>query len=99
MQRILSTNLYRNQPLTPTLISEIHGAGIEALEIFCDSYHFNYSSAQAVRELASALEVPAWRCIRSTRPAIATKPWGGEAAWRFRLPIPSASGARMPWMK
>lgn len=58
MQRILSTNLYRNQPLTPTLISEIHGAGIEALEIFCDSYHLNYSSAQAVRELASALEVP-----------------------------------------
>jgi sugar phosphate isomerase/epimerase len=56
MQRILSTNLYRNQPLTPSLISEIRGAGIEALEIFCDSYHLNYGSAQAVRELATALE-------------------------------------------
>jgi sugar phosphate isomerase/epimerase len=56
MQRILSTNLYRNQPLTPTLLSEIHGAGIEALEIFCDSYHFNYAYAQAVRDLASVLE-------------------------------------------
>src|SRR5580698_8830915 len=56
MQRILSTNLYRNQPLTPALLSEIHRAEIEALEIFCDSYHFNYGSAPAVRELASALQ-------------------------------------------
>jgi sugar phosphate isomerase/epimerase len=55
MQRILSTNLYRNQPLTPALLSEIHGAEIEAVEIFCDSYHFNYASAQSVREMASAL--------------------------------------------
>jgi sugar phosphate isomerase/epimerase len=56
MQRILSTNLYRNQPLTPALLSEIHRAEIEALEIFCDSYHFNYGSGPAVRELASALQ-------------------------------------------
>ena len=58
MQRILSTNLYRNQPLTPTLLSEIHGAEIDALEIFCDSYHFSYVSPQAVREVRSGAPGP-----------------------------------------
>jgi len=56
MQRILSTNLYRNQPLTPALLAEIHGAEIRALEVFCDSFHFAYASAPAVRDLASALQ-------------------------------------------
>ncbi len=55
MQRILSTNIYRGQPLTPLLMSDISNTGIEALEIFCDSYHFAYGSAPAVREMASAL--------------------------------------------
>lgn len=55
MQRILSTNLYRNQALTPELLSQISGAGVSAVEVFCDSFHFGYASAQAVRELASAL--------------------------------------------
>jgi sugar phosphate isomerase/epimerase len=58
MQRILSTNLYRNQPLTPSLLSEISNAGVDAVEVFCDSYHFGYTSAQAVREVASSLEGP-----------------------------------------
>jgi sugar phosphate isomerase/epimerase len=58
MQRILSTNLYRNQPLTSSLLSGISGAGIDALEIFCDSYHFSYVSAQAVRDVRSALQGP-----------------------------------------
>ena len=56
MQRILSTNLYRNQALTPEILSEISGAGASAVEVFCDSFHFSYASAQAVRELASALD-------------------------------------------
>ncbi|HXO87255.1 MAG TPA: sugar phosphate isomerase/epimerase family protein [Candidatus Acidoferrales bacterium] len=55
MQRIFSTNMYRGQALTPLLLSEISHAGIDAVEIFCDSYHFAYGSAPAVRELASAL--------------------------------------------
>jgi len=55
MQRIFSTNMYRGQALTPLLLSEISHAGIDAVEIFCDSYHFGYGSAPAVRELASAL--------------------------------------------
>jgi sugar phosphate isomerase/epimerase len=56
MDRILSTNLYRNQTLTPELLAEISRSGISELEIFCDSFHFAYASQQAVRELASVLE-------------------------------------------
>jgi sugar phosphate isomerase/epimerase len=55
MQRIFSTNMYRGQALTPLLLSEISHAGIDAVEIFCDSYHFAYGSMPAGRELASAL--------------------------------------------
>jgi sugar phosphate isomerase/epimerase len=55
MQRIFSTNMYRGQALGPLLLSEISRAGIDAVEIFCDSYHFAYGSGPAVRELASAL--------------------------------------------
>ncbi len=56
MHRILSTNMYRSQALTPALLSEISRAGISAVEVFCDSFHFGYGSAQAVRDLASALD-------------------------------------------
>jgi len=56
MQRILSTKLYRTQALAPEMLSEIARAGASAVEVVCDSFHFRYSSAQAVRELGSALE-------------------------------------------
>ena len=56
MHRILSTNLYRNQTLTPELLAQISRAEIPALEIYCDSFHFAYPSPQTIRELASALE-------------------------------------------
>lgn len=56
MQRILSTFIYRNQPLAAELLTAISRAGIPSLEIFCDSFHFAYASPQAVRELASMLE-------------------------------------------
>jgi len=55
MQRILSTYLYKNQPLTPILLAEIARAGIPGVEIFCGSFHFNYGSLQAVRELGDVL--------------------------------------------
>jgi len=56
MQRILSTYRYVNQPLAPELLAEIARAGIPAIEVFCEASHFNYCSAQAVRELGGALE-------------------------------------------
>jgi sugar phosphate isomerase/epimerase len=55
MHRILSTNIYRSQALTPALLSGISRAGIYGIEIFCDSFHFSYGSAQAVRDMGSAL--------------------------------------------
>jgi sugar phosphate isomerase/epimerase len=55
MHRILSTNNYRSQALTPALLSEISRAGIFGIEIFCDSFHFGYGSAQAVRDMGLAL--------------------------------------------
>jgi len=55
MQRILSTYMYRNQPLTPVLLAEIARAGITSVEIFCGTFHFNCVAAQPVRELAGSL--------------------------------------------
>jgi sugar phosphate isomerase/epimerase len=55
MQRILSTYMYRNQPLTPVLLAEIAQAGITSVEIFCGTFHFNYVAVQSVRELAGSL--------------------------------------------
>ncbi|HXQ25123.1 MAG TPA: sugar phosphate isomerase/epimerase family protein [Candidatus Acidoferrales bacterium] len=55
MQRILSTYRYVSQPLTHALLAEIAGAGISGVEIFCGSFHFNYGSAQSVREIAGTL--------------------------------------------
>ncbi len=55
MQRILSTYRYINQSLTRLLLSEIAHADISAIEVFCDSVHFNYRSSQAVGELADAI--------------------------------------------
>jgi sugar phosphate isomerase/epimerase len=55
MQRILSTFMYRNQPLTPALLADIAQAGISSVEIFCGTFHFNYSAPQCVREMAAAL--------------------------------------------
>ena len=56
MRRILSTYRYVSQPLTTELTEDIAQAGIEGIEIFCASSHFDYRSAQSVREVGSALE-------------------------------------------
>jgi sugar phosphate isomerase/epimerase len=55
MQRILSTYMYRNQPLTSSLLEEIAQAGIPAIEVFCGTFHFNYPSPPSIRELAGVL--------------------------------------------
>lgn len=55
MQRVLSTYMYLNQPLTPALLAQISQAGIAAVEIYCGTFHFNYASPQSVRELAGTL--------------------------------------------
>jgi sugar phosphate isomerase/epimerase len=56
MQRVLSTYRYVRHPLEPSLLGQIAGAGVPAIEIFCSSGHFSYGSQQTVREMAAALK-------------------------------------------
>ena len=55
MVRTLSTYLFVKRRLTPGLLTEIARHGISAVEIFCARAHFNYQSADVVREIAGAL--------------------------------------------
>ncbi len=55
MQRVLSTYLFANRKLTAPLLGEIAGAGFASIELFGARNHFDYSSQQEARELASAL--------------------------------------------
>jgi sugar phosphate isomerase/epimerase len=56
MMRILSTYLYVNQRLTPGVLAEIErvlgGSQPAGVEIFCARRHFDYRSAEEIRELA-----------------------------------------------
>lgn len=56
MRRILSTYICRDQPLTASLLGAIHHAGIDGVEIFCGTAHFDYRSTDAIRELKELLE-------------------------------------------
>ncbi len=55
MQRVLSTYVFVHRRLNAGLLGEIARAGIPAVELFCSRPHFDYRSAQQVRELASWL--------------------------------------------
>jgi sugar phosphate isomerase/epimerase len=55
MERVLSTYLFADQPLTPNLLANIAAAGIPAIEIYCAPFHFNYRAPNTVRELADWL--------------------------------------------
>jgi sugar phosphate isomerase/epimerase len=53
MRRMLSTYLYISHKLTPAMLDDIERAEIEAVEIFCAIGHFNYNSAENVREFSN----------------------------------------------
>jgi sugar phosphate isomerase/epimerase len=55
MQRILSTYLFIHRKLTPELLGEIARSGVNAIELFCSRYHFNYQSSEAAIEMGSVL--------------------------------------------
>jgi sugar phosphate isomerase/epimerase len=55
MQRVLSTYLFVNHKLTAALVGEMARAEVSAIELFCSRGHFDYRSADAMRELASWL--------------------------------------------
>jgi len=55
MQRILSSYLFINRKFTPELLGTIARSGVNALELFCSTYHFDYRSNEAAHELGSML--------------------------------------------
>ncbi|HYL09346.1 MAG TPA: sugar phosphate isomerase/epimerase family protein [Candidatus Acidoferrales bacterium] len=55
MQRALSTYLFANRKLTAPLLGEIAAAEFTAIELYAARNHFDYGSAEEVRELAGAL--------------------------------------------
>jgi sugar phosphate isomerase/epimerase len=55
VNRILSTYVFVKRKLNPALVTEIGGAGVNAIELFCARPHFDYRSGEAARELANVL--------------------------------------------
>jgi sugar phosphate isomerase/epimerase len=56
MERIFSTYRYVGQPLSSLVLGAIRDAAITKIEVFCSAAHFDYTSAEAVKELAGWLE-------------------------------------------
>jgi sugar phosphate isomerase/epimerase len=52
MRRILSTYLWVQQKLTAALLDGIESAGVQGVEIFCSSGHFDYPAPEVVREIS-----------------------------------------------
>jgi sugar phosphate isomerase/epimerase len=50
IRRYLSTYLWVQHKLTTAVLDEIEHAGIEGVEIFCSTGHFDYRAAEVVRE-------------------------------------------------
>jgi sugar phosphate isomerase/epimerase len=55
MTRILSTYLFIKRQLNPALLAEMARFGVNGIEVFCSRGHFDYRSADAVRELGHVL--------------------------------------------
>ena len=56
MERVFSTYRYVGQPLTAGLLAAIRESGISKIELFCSAAHFDYASAQALKDLTGWLE-------------------------------------------
>jgi sugar phosphate isomerase/epimerase len=55
MRRILSTYLFVAKKLTPELVKEIHNARFQAIELFANRGHFDYTNKAEVRTLGHTL--------------------------------------------
>jgi sugar phosphate isomerase/epimerase len=55
MLRILSTYLFVHRKFTPELLGQIGRSGVNAIELFCSRYHFDYRSTEAAAEMRAAL--------------------------------------------
>jgi hypothetical protein len=52
MQRGISTHIFLQQRLTPTLLDALAAGWGAAVEVFAARHHFDYTDREAVRELA-----------------------------------------------
>jgi sugar phosphate isomerase/epimerase len=52
MRRILSSYLWVQHKLTTALLDELDRAGLDGVEVFCSSHHFDYRAPEVVRETA-----------------------------------------------
>jgi len=55
MQRILSTYLFVSKKLTSELLTEVHKASFQAIELFASRGHFDYANKQQIRTRAQLL--------------------------------------------
>ncbi len=55
MQRILSTYLFVSKKLTPELLTQVHNAGFQAIELFASRGHFDYTAKPDVRLMGQIL--------------------------------------------
>jgi sugar phosphate isomerase/epimerase len=53
MQRMLSTYLWISHKLTPSVLDDMERADVTGVEIFCAIGHFDYNSAETVREFGN----------------------------------------------
>jgi sugar phosphate isomerase/epimerase len=56
MERVLSTYLFSSQPLSKESLAAVARAGIGSIELFSAAGHFNFRSAEQVREFANWLK-------------------------------------------
>jgi sugar phosphate isomerase/epimerase len=49
---MLSTYRWISHKLAPSILTDIEDAGIDAVEVFCSTGHFNYRDPETVREIA-----------------------------------------------
>ncbi len=76
MQCALSTHLFLNRKLTASLLQQVEGAGLPAVEIFCARQHFDYTDPAQVRELAVWFADHALQLRSLHAPIFSDKEWG-----------------------
>lgn len=59
----LSTHVFFDQRLHPGLLDSLAAAGAETIEVFAARHHFDYTSAQQVREIAAWFRSNPIRCV------------------------------------
>jgi len=97
MQRILSTYLFVSKKLTPEFLALLHGAGFQAIELFCEQGHFDYTNTQMSAEWGKF-----WPTTGSSLPPCTPQPSrdfgpNREGGTPLSITEVNASGASKQW--